>query len=201
MLKSSVLVLNRVYLPVHVTTVRRAFSLIYQGSAKAVDSQYQTFDFQAWTCRPVAKGGDAIGTVHGRVPVPRVIVLAYFDRVPKRHVRFSRSNIFSRDRHTCQYCGDKPSRAGLNLDHVVPRSQGGRTCWENVVCCCIACNRRKGGRTPAQAGLRLQRTPRRPRWTPLLGALPPTSRYREWSPFLGVSAAEGGGTEWAIGGS
>ncbi len=200
-LRSSVLVLNRVYLPVHVTSVRRAFSLIYQGTAKAVDASYQTFDFEGWSGRSVAPGGDSIGTVHGYVEVPRVIVLAHFDRVPKRHVRFSRANIFSRDRYTCQYCGDSPGRSELNLDHVVPRSQGGRTCWENVVCCCVHCNRRKGGRTPEQAGLGLGRPPRRPRWTPLISAVPPRERYREWGPFLSASESPGSAVDWAIGGA
>lgn len=183
MLNTNVLVLNRVYLPVHVTTVRRAFSMIYQGIALALDSQYRTFGFDDWAGR-VTHDGDHVGTTRGPLPVPRVIVLSYYDRLPKRHVRFSRSNIFSRDRFTCQYCGDRPGRASLNLDHVVPRAQGGRTTWENVVCCCIPCNRRKGGRTPEQAGFRLRRPPTRPRWSPLLSAPTGTIRYHEWKPFL-----------------
>ncbi|MGH0036174.1 MAG: HNH endonuclease [Myxococcota bacterium] len=183
MLNTNVLVLNRVYLPVHVTTVRRAFSMIYQGTALALDSEYRTFDFDDWAGRR-EHDGDHVGTSGGRLPVPRVIVLSYYDRLPRRHVRFSRSNIFSRDRFTCQYCGVRPGRASLNLDHVVPRAQGGRTTWENVVCSCIACNRRKGGRTPEQAGFRLRRSPSRPRWTPLLSAPMGMVRYHEWTPFL-----------------
>ena len=188
-LDTSVLVLNRVYLPVHVTTVRRAFTMIYRGTAVAVDRSYQTFDFDGWCLRTIeiedGMLADTVGTCSGHVPVPRVIALAEYDRLPRRHVRFSRSNIFSRDRFTCQYCGVRPGRADLNLDHVVPRAQGGRTTWENVVCCCVPCNRRKGGRTPVQAGLRLRRNPARPRWTPLMGTIPSTARYREWLPFLG----------------
>ena len=184
MLSSSVLVLNRSYLPIHVTSVRRAFSLIYQGGAKAVDSRYETFNFERWVDRGVAPDCDKIGTLSGDVAVPRVIVLTAFDRMPKRHVRFSRINIFSRDGFTCQYCDRRPVRVELNLDHVTPRAQGGRTTWENVVCCCIACNRRKGGRTPEQAGLRLRRKPARPRWTPLMSVAPSKVRYHEWRPFL-----------------
>lgn len=183
-LSSSVLVLNRSFLPIHVTSVRRAFSLIFCGGAQAVDTSYQTFDFDAWLQRPAPPDADTIGTVSGGIPIPRVILLRYYDRMPKRQVRFSRVNIFSRDRFTCQYCGQNPQRSELNLDHVVPRSQGGRTTWENVVCCCVACNRRKGGRTPAQAGFRLPRNPVRPRWTPLLSVAPSKVRYREWRPFL-----------------
>jgi 5-methylcytosine-specific restriction endonuclease McrA len=189
MLNTSVLVLNRVYLPVHVTTVRRAFSLIYQGTARAVDESYQTFDFESWMGRVATNGTETIGTSSGRIRVPRVVVLITFDRMPKRHIRFSRSNIFSRDRFTCQYCGEQPSRVDLNLDHVVPRAQGGRTTWENVVTCCVPCNRRKGGRTPQQARMLLSRAPSRPRWSPLLTVAPAAVRYQEWRPFLDTGDA------------
>lgn len=187
-LNSSVLVLNRSFLPIHVTSVRRAFSLIYCGGARAVNAHYETFDFHAWRCldrsaEPEAL--DVVGTLSGAIPVPRVIVLTYFDRVPRRQVRFSRANVFTRDRYTCQYCERRPARSQLNLDHVIPRAQGGPTTWGNVVCCCIPCNRRKGGRTPEQAGIRLRRRPARPRWSPLLSPLPHGERYREWRPFLG----------------
>jgi 5-methylcytosine-specific restriction endonuclease McrA len=196
-LNSSVLVLNRVYLPVHVTTVRRAFSMIYQGTAKAVDDRYQTFDFESWRIRVSAPHADTVGTTSGYVPVPRVIVLAHFDRMPRRHVRFSRGNIFSRDRYTCQYCGASPARNELNLDHVVPRSLGGRTSWENVVCCCVPCNRRKGGRTPEQARMNLQRRPARPRWTPLMNLVTGAARYHEWRPFLSTGEASFAKAEYA----
>ena len=197
MLNSSVLVLNRSYLPIHVTNVRRAFSLIYQGIARAVNEQYQTFDFESWSQLAVAREAEAIGTPRGPMRVPRVIVLVGFDRIPKRHVRFSRINIFARDSFTCQYCGQRPSRSELNLDHVVPRALGGRSTWENVVCSCVECNRRKGGRTPGQAGLRLRRLPARPRWTPLMNLMLSSVRYHEWRPFLNVVDASYWNTELA----
>jgi len=186
MLNSSVLVLNRSYLPIHVTSVRRAFALVYQGIARVVDEQYQTFDFDSWHKLAVARDQDAIGTPRGRIRVPRVIVLLLFDRLPRRHVRFSRINIMARDAFQCQYCGVKPARAELNLDHVVPRALGGRSTWDNIVTSCVACNRRKGGRTPRQAGLRLRRKPARPRWTPLMNLMWSSVRYKEWKPFLSV---------------
>ncbi len=186
MLSSSVLVLNRSYLPIHITSVRRSFSLVYGGGAHVVNERYETFDFDSWKQRAVKPGEDYIGTVDGLLPVPRVIALHVFDRVPRRHIRLSRSNVFSRDGYTCQYCGVRPPRSELNLDHVIPRIQKGRTTWENVVCCCIDCNRRKGGRTPDEAGLKLSRKPTRPRWSPLM-TLPTSSvRYREWRPFLAI---------------
>jgi hypothetical protein len=185
-LNTSVLVLNRSYLPVHVTSVRRAFSLLYQGIARAVNEEYQTFDFDEWSQLSVVRDAESVGIIGGRVRVPRVIVLIAFDRLPRRHVRFSRINIMTRDRFQCQYCGLRPQRSELNLDHVVPRALGGRTTWENVVTSCVDCNRCKGGRTPVQAGLVLIRRPARPRWTPLSHLMLSSVRYEEWRPFLNV---------------
>lgn len=158
--------LNRSYLPVHVTSVKRAFSLLYQGIAKAVDKQYALFDFESWTELSAAVNDETIGTVDRAIRIPRVILLVAYDRIPKRKVRFSRQNIYLRDKNTCQYCGNQFARHDLNLDHVVPRTYGGRTTWENVVCSCIECNRKKGGKTPEQAGLKLVRRPRRPSYLP-----------------------------------
>jgi 5-methylcytosine-specific restriction endonuclease McrA len=186
MLNSSVLVLNRSYLPVHVTSARRAFTLLYQGIARVVNEQYQTFDFEEWSQLAVARDAEAVGTPGGRIRIPRVIALVAFDRLPKRHVRFSRINLMARDNFQCQYCGRRPHRAELNLDHVVPRSLGGRSTWENVVTSCVDCNRRKGGRTPRQAHLKLLKKPERPRWTPLANLMWSSVRYQEWRPFLSV---------------
>ena len=197
MLDAVVLVLNRSFLPVHVTSARRAFILLYQGIAKAVDERYDTFDFESWRSLSVRGADEFVGTVGGRIRIPRVIQLALFDRVPRRHVRFSRTNIYARDRNTCQYCGRRKTRAELNLDHVIPRSQGGRTTWENVVCSCVECNRNKGGRTPRQARMRLFRAPQRPRWTPIVGVVPPGLTHPAWGPFLSILDATDRNTELA----
>jgi 5-methylcytosine-specific restriction endonuclease McrA len=182
-LTSKSLVLNRCYLPVHVTTVRRAFSLLYRGAAKAVDAEYRTFDFRDWSELSTA-GFDSVGLVDGVVRIPRVILLVSFDRVPRREVRFSRHNIFVRDGSRCQYCGKRKMRSQLNLDHVVPRAAGGLTSWENIVCACLDCNRRKGGRTPDQSGMTLLKQPIRPAWTPFVARNLAGSGYHEWKPFL-----------------
>jgi len=185
MLDSRVLVLNRSYMPIHVTSARRAYALIYQEVARALSNDYQTFDFDEWSQLPV-HDVPSVGTTSGSIRVPRIIVLVTYDRVPKRHVRYSRVNVFARDKYTCQYCGARPTRAELNLDHVVPRSLGGKTTWENVVCSCVECNRRKGGRTPQQARFRLTRRPVRPRWTPLMNLAVSSGHYEEWHPFLSI---------------
>jgi 5-methylcytosine-specific restriction endonuclease McrA len=192
-LNTKVLVLNRSYLPVHITVVRRALSLLYQGVARAVDEQYRTFDFDSWA--DLAAKEDTIGLVNRAIRVPRVILLQGYDRVPRRYVRFSRFNIYSRDQNRCQYCGKQFPRAELNLDHVVPRSKGGTSIWENVVCSCHRCNRLKGGRTPAEAGMRLIRQPRRPQWTPFMTETYSLRRYKEWMPFLSAVDAAYWNTE------
>ena len=188
MLSSSVLVLNRNYQPVHVTSVRRAIILLYRGAARAVDEQYQTFDFESWAQLSAAVHEDSIGTSSRRLKVPRVILLQAYEHLPRAKVRFSRLNIYARDKNTCQYCGKRPPRAELNLDHVIPRVKGGVTSWENVVCSCVPCNLRKGGRTPEEAGMKLLKEPVRPRWTPLLRPTPKRSPlYSQWLPFLSLS--------------
>lgn len=103
----------------------------------------------------------------------------------KKGVKFSRINVLTRDRYTCQYCGQRLPMSDLNYDHVVPRSQGGKTVWENIVSACYACNAVKRDRTPEQAGMRLLAKPARPKSLPLaalrvdsLGAIP--DAWRSW---------------------
>lgn len=185
-LNSEVLVLNRSFAPVHITSVRRAFSLLYQDLARAVDSQYQTFDFKSWADLSVSLHEESVGLVGRAIRVPRVILLIAYDRIPKRQVRFSRFNIYRRDRYTCQYCGRSFPRHELNLDHVIPRSQGGLSRWDNVVCSCLNCNHRKGGRTPERAAMKLLRLPRRPDWTPFMLETFNPKRHKDWVPFQSI---------------
>ena len=184
MIESAVLVLNRNYHPVHVTSVKRAFSLLYQGVAKAIDEQYKLYEFADWAALSATQ--DCITTVNRTIRIPRVLVLSAYEYLPKGRVRFSRLNIYARDQDTCQYCSRTLPRSELNLDHVNPRTLGGKTTWENVVCSCVPCNLKKGGRTPEQAGMRLLRKPFRPRWTPLFRGAIRRVTYREWLPFLRV---------------
>lgn len=186
LLNTKVLMLNRSYLPIHVTSVRRAFSLLYQGLARVVNEQYQTFDFASWSDLSVSVHDEYVGLVSRGIRVPRVILLVTYDRVPKRQVRFSRFNIYARDNNMCQYCGGKFPRQELNLDHVIPRSKGGTSTWENVVCSCQSCNRRKGGRTPQEAKVTLLRKPYKPKWTPFMQQTFSLARYEEWLPFVSM---------------
>lgn len=186
MLTSAVLVLNRAYFPVHVTTLKRAFRMMYQGVAKAVDHEYQTFSFDTWQALAVAAEHERIGLVGRLIRVPRVVLLNAYDHIPRRGVRFSRRNIMLRDKYRCQYCGRTGKSDLLNLDHVVPRAHGGRTTWENVVTSCQECNLRKGGRTPEQARMLLRRHPYRPTSLPFIAEGMKRFQYSEWRPFLNI---------------
>jgi len=104
------------------------------------------------------------------------------DRLPAAHVTFSRRNIFKRDHYTCQYCGAQPGSEELTLDHVLPRSQGGVSSWENCVLACMACNKRKADRTPDQARMRVRKAPVRPTWKPLYADH--DARIESWSKFI-----------------
>ena len=192
-MRTRVLMLNRSYLPIHVTSVRRAFSLLYCGIAKVVNEQYQTIDFERWSALRVPLDENSVGLVGRAIRIPRVILLVRYDRVPRRQVRFSRVNIYARDKSTCQYCGKRLPRHQLNLDHVIPRSRGGTSRWDNVVCSCVPCNRRKGGRTPQEARMQLLQKPYKPTWTPFIQEDGGGVRHREWLPFLPAVEASGRG--------
>jgi 5-methylcytosine-specific restriction endonuclease McrA len=160
------LVLNRSWLAITTTTVRRALSLLYQESAHAICPRtFETFDFHSWAGLRSENGDRYIRTVTSRLRVPEIIVLRIYDGLPKRTVAFSRRNLYRRDNYTCQYCGRRPGAADLTIDHVIPRSQGGRTTWENCVLACVECNKRKAHRCRTEAGMRLLRVPRAPQWS------------------------------------
>jgi 5-methylcytosine-specific restriction endonuclease McrA len=193
-LDASVLVLNKMFLAVHVISVRRAFCLLFKDLAEVVtleDGQFMTYDFETW--REVSEfrsknfrfeDDDWVRTANAEIQAPRVIRLLSYERIPKQTVKFNRRNIFARDTNQCQYCGKKFQLSELSLDHVVPRSQGGRTTWENIVCACVDCNVRKGGRTPKQAHMTLIRKPEKPKRSPLLSIKLSQKKYQSWQTFL-----------------
>ena len=195
-LDASVLVLNKLFMAVHVISVRRAFILLCKELAEVVsmeDGQYATYDFQSW--REVSEyrlnnfqfreeDDDWVRTATTQIQVPRVIRLLDYEKIPRHTVKFNRRNIFARDNNQCQYCGKRFPTSELSLDHVVPRSQGGENSWENIVCACIDCNVRKGGRTPKQAHLSLIRKPEKPKRSPLLNLKLTSKKYQSWKTFL-----------------
>ena len=183
-----VLVLNRYFQPVQVTTAKRAFVLLYGGAAHALDEDGEAYDFDLWRGLPVRGSDDTLPIVSGALRVPRVVHLHRYDRTPRVSVRLTRRNLMFRDAHQCQYCGKRPPLRELNIDHVLPRSRGGDDTWENLVTACRVCNLRKGWKTPEEANMHLARVPFRPKWSMtaqiLLGA---GWKFKEWEPFLKAS--------------
>lgn len=174
LLNRPTLVLNRSWLPVNVTPVRRALGLVYRGTASIVHtSTYEVFDLSSWVERN-QNGCPSILAVRFKIPLPEVIVLSRFDKVIRRHLPFSRRNLYRRDRLRCQYCGGRPGTRLLTIDHVVPRTLGGRTSWTNCVLACATCNSKKGGRTPEQVGMSLLQKPVRPEWATAVGPSVPS---------------------------
>ncbi len=159
------LVLNRSWVPIHLTTVRRALVMLFQSAAVAVEPEsYTTFDFDQWLRAGPQVARRAVRTPIYEIGAPEVVLLTRFDRLPGVSVPFSRRNLSRRDAHRCQYCGRRQATDQLTIDHVVPRSQGGATGWLNCVLACIPCNRKKSCRTPEQAGMKLLSRPTRPDW-------------------------------------
>jgi 5-methylcytosine-specific restriction endonuclease McrA len=183
MLERPALILNYNWQPVNVATVARALVLLWNEAARVVDPEtYQLFTWADWS-KVAPRDGDAfIQAVRLRLRVPEVIVLTEYDRLPSAAVSFSRRNVFKRDYWTCQYCGMQPGGEELTIDHVVPRSQGGTSTWDNCVLSCIDCNKRKADRTPKQAGMKLRKAPVRPMWKPLYARH--TMRIESWSKFV-----------------
>jgi 5-methylcytosine-specific restriction endonuclease McrA len=183
-----VLVLNRHFQPVQVTTAKRALVLLYGGAAEALDEGGEVHGFDQWRTLPLRPSDHAVPIVGGALRVPRVVHLFRYERMPRVSVRLTRRNLMFRDAHECQYCGRRPPLRELNIDHVIPRSRGGGDSWENLVTACRVCNLRKGWKTPEEANMRLARQPLRPKWTMaaqlLLGA---GERFPEWDAFLKAS--------------
>ena len=191
--------LNAHYVALRVIDVKRAFCLLFKRDhhgepvAEVVsveDGRYVSYNFEDW-CElsefkrefdPAAH--DWIRTIRFDIAVPRIIRVLGFNRLPQHDVKFNRRNIYARDQSRCQYCGRKFSSSELSLDHVIPRSNGGPTTWENIVCSCLTCNVRKGGRTPGEAGIKLIRKPVKPRFSPVMHLALSSAKYHSWKQFL-----------------
>src|SRR5881227_3315077 len=142
-LLSPVLVLNASYEPINVCAARRALVLVLKGVAMTEE-----------------ENGHFLHAARVAMRVPSVIRLLEYRRIPHQSRALSRKNILLRDRNTCQYCGEVMASGELTLDHVIQRSRGGASAWENLVACCHPCNRHKGNQFPPEAGMKLMREPR-----------------------------------------
>lgn len=145
------LVLDQGYQPHRVISWKRAVTMLFAGKVEVVEE----YD-------------EDIRSVSITIKMPSVVRMLRKIRGRKRAIKFSRMNVATRDKFTCQYCGDRLPLRQLTYDHVLPRAQGGKTTWENIVMACYGCNESKGARTPRQASMRLRKTPVRPKWLPVI---------------------------------
>ncbi len=165
MLSERVLVLNQNYEPLAICNAKRAVVLMYLGKAELIERM----------------NGKFIRSVSVKFPFPSVLRLSYYVKIKRRDIPLSRRNVLKRDGYQCQYCGK--TTGPMTTDHVVPKDMGGKDVWENLVCACVECNTKKGNRTPAQAGMKLLKKPKRPHYfTFILHNISHTPK--EWQPYL-----------------
>ena len=172
---------------------RRAFTILCRQAAEIISvegGQYITYDLESWTeiahlqreFEPDAHSW--VRTPRLAIAVPKIIRLLGYDRLPRQDVKLNRRNLYARDGNHSQYRAKSFPTRELTIDHVVPRVKGGLHSWSNLVCACVRCNARKGGRTPVQAHMRLIRKPLKPRRNPVITLRLGEARYRSWRAFL-----------------
>ena len=185
----SVLLLNRLWQPVHICGVRRALALLYKGAGQVVfreNGAFAPYDFGRWIGMKwtAVDGAACVRTVSRRIRIPEIVLLHNYDKMPQKEVKLTRRNVYLRDKNTCQYCGRSFKESELNLDHVLPRRLGGATTWTNIVCSCVECNLRKGEKTVETSGMGLARIPKKPRWSPFNHIAFKRNSCQSWDHFL-----------------
>jgi 5-methylcytosine-specific restriction endonuclease McrA len=181
-LQDPCLVLNRNWQPITFMPVQSAIVTVLRDMASVLDVEdYLLLSFDDWV-ELARDTGRAIRTPSKTIAAPEVIVLKKYGERPPRRVVFNRPNLYKRDAFTCQYCGVALASHDLTIEHVLPRSRGGATSWENCVAACEDCNARKADRTPKEAGMKLRTVPARPEWSIRLRA--PAVTRPAWEPFL-----------------
>jgi 5-methylcytosine-specific restriction endonuclease McrA len=186
-LKKHVLILNKNWIPINTTTAKNSFSLMYADNAKGLlieDDRFLSLEWNEWIKLDIKDKDDFVRTVNGHIKIPNVIVLNYNDKIPKQVIKFTQKNLWERDNYSCQYTGKKLNKTNGNIDHIVPKSQGGKTSWENCVLAHKEINALKADRTPEQAGLKLIKKPKAPRVMPVSFYIRNNENIKEWDMFL-----------------
>ncbi len=163
---TDVLVLNRSLYAIGTTNWQRAVTLLYLDRANVIDEEYRTYSFDDWRKLSIyikSNNNKWVYTPSFKIILPEVIALKFYDRIPISPVKFTRRNIYEHYNYKCCYCGHKFPATNLNLDHIIPRSRGGKTSWLNIVTACTKCNLRKGNRLPNEAKMKLLIPPTEPK--------------------------------------
>ena len=185
--RHNVLILNKNWIPINTTTARHSFALIYSDHAKGImieEDKVVPLEWNEWVSLNLKENDRTVKTVRGFIKIPTVIVLNHYDKIPRQIIKFTQKSLWERDNFTCQYTGKKVTRTNGNIDHVIPKSQGGKTSWENCVIAHKEINALKADRTPEQAGLKLLKKPSAPRIMPVSFYIRNKEEVKDWELFL-----------------
>lgn len=187
-----VLTLNKLYQPLQIVTLKKALKSIVSGRAEIVnveENSYVSYDINSWMeiselKYMIEEENDDINWI-GSFQIPRVIRYLDYTKINYTKIKFTRKNVFTRDNFTCLYCGYKPNDIKeLQLEHIIPKSRGGKTTWTNTVCSCYKCNTKKGDKTPQEAGMKLMRKPFKPKVLAPNKIRIKDDRYSCWENFV-----------------
>jgi 5-methylcytosine-specific restriction endonuclease McrA len=177
------LLINKCWTPIDVISVRDALSKAYTDDARIVDiNDYSSYSWSEWSKITPKNDEKYLKCVNFSIKIPNIIVLTNYADRPPLQVPCSRRNIFRRDDNTCQYCGSKPGLENLTIEHIIPRSRGGITSWENCVIACYPCNRAKADISLEASGFKLLKKPIKPKWNMLFE--PEVVKVESWRKFL-----------------
>jgi len=184
-----VLVLNRNFFAIQITNWQRALRLVYAERANIVDEEYRTYSFTDWCELSKMIKDNPNGFIHTptlKIAIPEIIALKYYDKIPSNRITFTRKNIYKHYGYRCCYCGKKFQPNELNLDHIIPKSRGGKTDWLNVVTSCIKCNLKKANKLPQEVGMKLVIKPSRPVFNSGLSIIlsSPVKIKSSWQKFI-----------------
>ena len=195
---TDVLVLNKSWCPIHLVCWKKAMSLIYQDAAKSLDADFIAYEFSQWldfSNQPQNHDYPTIATVKHKICIPEIIVLTRYNRLPIRDVKYSRETLFASYHYKCIFCGETFEKKDLTVDHIIPRSKGGKTTFQNVAPACKKCNFLKADQTLAEFGVKLKYKLKTPRWIGPLAHVRHGNIRKSWRKFMDRPLTEGENNE------
>jgi 5-methylcytosine-specific restriction endonuclease McrA len=192
-----ILVLNRVFIPIHIIDWTKCMTLLVKGHARPLDQDLVTYTFEEWieySATEFFKNYQKISTSRRQIAVPEIIVLQHYDHLPKYEVKYTRQSLFELYDFRCAYCGKVFTKNRLEVEHILPVSKGGRSSWKNTVPACRSCNSRKSNRTPEEAGMRILYPLKKPGWISPLQKIRRGGTCASWNRFMDTSLVDMGDT-------